>query len=77
VTLEAARPAGVDGGVESPGGGDGAVAHALVETVSWAGEDVLPAASRAATANPYEVPQARPLWPVLVVVGEATFVPLR
>jgi hypothetical protein len=72
---------GCDGGVVSEDGGDGAGSddgwHGAVATVSVACRETLPAASLAATANPYEVPQERPVWLAEVELGEATLVPLR
>jgi hypothetical protein len=47
VTLEAARPAGVDGGVESPGGD---VAQAAVRKYTLERGERLPEASAASTA---------------------------
>ena len=54
VTLEAASPVGAEGGVVSDGGdgdGAGAVEQAVVEVVSCACDEELPAASRATTAK--------------------------
>ena len=74
VTLDAARPVGADGAVVSP---DDNGEQALVAAVNCADGEELPAASRATTANVYEVPQERPLWPAFVVVTDVIFVPLR
>ena len=73
VVLEAARPVGANGGVVSPDD-DG---QEPVAAVSCADGEELPAASRATTANVYEVPQERPLWPAFVVVTDVILVPLR
>ncbi len=83
VTFDGASPVGCVGGVVSPedagggGGGSGEAEHSLVDAVSWPFADEFPAASRATTPNAYAVPQARPVWAVVVVVTVATFELLR
>ena len=51
VADETPRPVGVEGGCVSVGGGGVGVEQALVEVVSVARDERLPAASRASTAK--------------------------
>ena len=76
VAPETPRFGGCDGGVVSADVVDDGE-QAVVEALSCADGEELPAASRATTANVYEVPQERPLWPALVVVTDVILVPVR
>ena len=78
VALETAREAGGVGACVSFGAGAGAGAEqAAVATLSCAGCEAFPAASRARTANAYEFAQVSPLTLALGAVGDATRAPSR
>jgi hypothetical protein len=67
---ETARPDGVDGACVSP-------EHAAVVTVVVAFDERLPAASKASTANVYDVPHARLATEKLVPAALPTCDPFR
>ena len=71
LTPATARLAGCEGGVESPGGGE--VGHVEVVALSEAAGDEFLAASRAITANAYDVPHESPIWLDDVPGTDATF----